>query len=154
MPIVRTYACPECNSFMEVRLRADEWDAPPPPCPRCTARLRQQFRPIATVRPEGSARDGANKFVEDVISNDYGVANIFRDRHEGAKPKVQYKDQGTPAQAATWGVANGVLQNAIAAGRESRLKYGSGLDVLQANLKSGIEPDLIEASKRRSPRIW
>jgi hypothetical protein len=42
----------------------------------------------------------------------------------------------------------------MAAGRQTRLKHGSGLDILQANLKSGVEPDLIEVSKRRAMRVW
>jgi hypothetical protein len=46
-----------------------------------------------------------------------------------------------------------VLEAAVTEGRQTRLKYGSGLDVLQAHLKSGAQPDLIELSKRRSPRV-
>ena len=42
---------------------------------------------------------------------------------------------------------------AIAAGRANRLRYGSGLDVLQHNLKTGVQPDLIELSKRRSIKL-
>jgi hypothetical protein len=35
-----------------------------------------------------------------------------------------------------------------------RLKYGSGLDVLQHNIKTGAEPDLVEISKRRAMRVF
>jgi len=35
MPILRTYACETCAHMIEVTLRADEWDQPPPPCPQC-----------------------------------------------------------------------------------------------------------------------
>jgi hypothetical protein len=47
-----------------------------------------------------------------------------------------------------------VLEGAIAAGRQMRVKHGSGLDVLQANLKSGAQKDLIEISKQRSVKVW
>ena len=150
MPIVRTFACPSCNHFMRVTLAYDQADDPPPECPRCASDTQQQFVPFAIG---GSAQTKANKLAEDIIERDYGVANIERDRHEGAAPKVRLKDQ-SPAQASSWGAANAALQAAVDAGRENRLRYGSGLDVLQANLKSGVEVDLIEASKRRSPRIW
>jgi hypothetical protein len=58
----------------------------------------------------------------------------------------------------SWSIAREALElgemfeAAVASGRQTRLKYGSGLDVLQANLKSGAQPDLIELSKRKSPR--
>ena len=42
----------------------------------------------------------------------------------------------------------------MAIGRETRIKHGNGLDVLQGALKSGAQPDLIEASKRRSMKVW
>jgi hypothetical protein len=51
-------------------------------------------------------------------------------------------------------MAQGALEGAIAAGRQMRLRHGSGLDVLQANLKSGVQKDLIEVSKQRSVKIW
>ena len=37
MPIVRTYACPECNHYMRVTLSMEQADDPPPDCPRCNA---------------------------------------------------------------------------------------------------------------------
>jgi hypothetical protein len=47
----------------------------------------------------------------------------------------------------SWDIARELLEAAVADGRQTRLKYGSGLDVLQAL------PKLIELSKRRSPRV-
>ena len=54
----------------------------------------------------------------------------------------------------TWGTSPEVLEKGIALGRQTRQRYGSGLDVLQKNLKSGAQVDLIEASKKRSMRVW
>jgi hypothetical protein len=74
------------------------------------------------------------------------------------KARQENTDQGSASPsswgiASWWGIAREVLEAAVAGGRQTRLKYGSGLDVLQANLKSGAQPDLIELSKRRSPRV-
>jgi hypothetical protein len=73
------------------------------------------------------------------------------------KARQENTDQGSAwpsswGSASWWGIAREVLEAAVAGGRKTRLKYGSGLDVLQDNLKSGAQPDLIELSKRRSPR--
>ena len=74
---------------------------------------------------------------------------------EGVKNKVRYKDQPTRLDQAHFIAANReMLETAAALGRETRLKHGSGLDVLQSALKSGAQPDLIEISKRRSMRIY
>ena len=155
MPIVRTYACPECNHFIEVTLTADQWDDPAPSCPECDRReMQQQFRPVAIV---GSPASKARALTEDIIGNDYQVADIQSEHRKEGVPKVRYKDApANPSSVApsTWGVAEEALNTAIALGRQTRLRYGNGLDVLQANLKSGAQPDLIEASKRRSPRVW
>jgi hypothetical protein len=75
-------------------------------------------------------------------------------RKEGEAPKVRYKDQTSTVAPSSWGIAQQALEGAIASGRQNRLRHGSGLDVLQANLKSGAEPDLIEASKRRMIKLW
>ena len=150
MPIVRVYQCEQCNHRLEVTLSAEQWDDPPPDCPNCAQVTQQDFRPFAIG---GSVAGKANKLTEDIIENDYKVANIHRDRHEGAAPKTRYKD-ANPQTDSSWGIANEALQAAVSAGRETRMRYGSGLDILQQNLKSGVEPDLIAASKRRSPRIW
>jgi putative FmdB family regulatory protein len=158
MPIARTYQCPECFHRIEVMLEAAQWDDPPPECPACAAReMEQQFKPVAIG---GSNHARAHAIAEDIIANDYHVADYQRDRHEGMRPKVRYKDQTATAMPASWGGLPGKvmqgpsLEAAAAIGRQTRLEFGSGLDVLQSNLKSGAQPDLIEVSKRRSARIW
>jgi putative FmdB family regulatory protein len=154
MPIRRTYACPECNHMLEVTLTMDQVDDPPPECPHCEARdMRQEFRPVASINSSPRAR--ANRLVEDIIANDYHAADFQRDHRRESKPTVRYKDQ-TITPPSSWTNVGGpdVLASAIEAGRATRLEFGSGLDVLQANLKSGAQPDLIEVSKRRSPKIW
>ena len=153
MPIVRVYQCAECNHRLEVTLSAEQWDDPPPDCPNCAMVTQQEFRPVAIRGHQARIRDAANKFTEDVIGNDYKVGDINRDHHRGSTPKTRYKD-ANPQTDSSWGIANEALQAAVSAGRETRMKYGSGLYILQQNLKSGAEPDLIAASKRRSPRIW
>ena len=155
MPIVRTYACPECNHRMDVTLTMEQVDNPPPICPRCTAydfehQMHQEFKPVA-ITGSNSAR--AHAVAEDIISNDYQVAHMEREHRPQGTPKVRYKDQ-SPQTSSVWGATSETLNAAIAAGRQSRLKYGNGLDVLQSNLKSGVQPDLIELSKRRSPKVW
>ena len=73
-----------------------------------------------------------------------------RDHREGSTTsRVRYNDRN-PSQ---WTVANEALQEAIVNGRRNRLQYGSGLDVLQTNLKSGAEPDLLKESRKRMFRI-
>lgn len=151
MPIVRTYQCEQCFNRIELTLAAEDWDAPAPDCQICARQLQQQFKPVAIG---GSISGKAHAIAEDIASNDYHVADMQRERRPEGTPKVRYKDAGsTPAQATNWGATNEALSMAIAAGRETRLNYGSGLDVLQANIKSGVEPDLIEISKRRSIRV-
>lgn len=153
MPIRRTYQCGECFVRYEVELPAEHWDAAPPSCPACDAReLKQEFRPIAIG---GSVSARANKITEDILEKDYHVSDIQRDRHEGATPKVNFKDQTATVAPSNWtAVGREALEMAIANGRQTRLEFGSGLDVLQSNLKSGAQPDLIEVSKRRSARVW
>lgn len=151
MPIVRTYACEACNHFLEVTLTANEWEAPAPECPECQARaMRQEFKPVAIA---GSASAKAHAIAENIAATDYHVADMQNDRKEGVAPKVRYKEQ-TPSTPSTWGTADAAMAQAMAVGRQTRLEFGSGLDVLQANLKSGVEPDLIENSKRRAMKIW
>jgi|SRR5215475_284628 len=152
MPIVRTYQCEDCNHRLEVTLAADDWDAAPPPCPECERRaMRQDFKPIAIG---GSTSARAHAITEDILSNDYHVSDMQREHRREGVPTVRYKDQTKNIPASTWQAANGVLEAAISAGRETRLRHGNGLDVLQANLKSGAEPDLIAASKRRAVKVW
>lgn len=158
MPIRRIYQCPECFHRIEVELSAEQWDDPPPDCPRCVSYdlqepMQQEFKPIALG---GSNHAKAHAIAEDIIAKDYGVADYNRDRHEGAKPKVRYKDQTAPIEPSSWKTITGgpSLEAAAAIGRQTRIEFGSGLDVLQSNLKSGAQPDLIEVSKRRSAKIW
>lgn len=154
MPIVRTYGCNACGRFTEVTLTLEQSEDPPPYCPFCAVtQMQQEFKPIAIG---GSTAGKAHKLAEEIAREDYGVANMQRDLREGSTPKVRYKDQGTPAQAGTWGVAGGMLEKAIATGRQTRMANGgySGLDTLQSMLKSGEQPDLIEASKRKAMRVW
>lgn len=154
MPIVRTYACEQCNHFVEVTLSSEQWDEPPPDCPACAARaMQQQFRPVAIT---GSPSARAHAITEDIAANDYHVANMGDARREGAVPKVRYKDQPLSSlPASSWsGASAATLQQAIDIGRHTRLNFGSGLDILQSNIKSGAEPDLIANSKRRAMRVW
>jgi endogenous inhibitor of DNA gyrase (YacG/DUF329 family) len=159
MPIRRTFACPDCGHFLEVELSLEEYDALPPECPNCQADdMQQEFKPFAIG---GSARAKAVKLAEDIMEKDYGVADAKVEGKEGGTPTVRYKDvtidQARQAMAtaapSTWTAGNETLQTAMAYGRQTRLKHGSGLDVLQHNLKNGSEPDLIEISKRRAIRV-
>ena len=81
------------------------------------------------------------------------------------KARQENKDQGSSSpsswdiarealKASPWGIAREALEAAIASGRQTSLKYGSGLNVRLDNLKSGAAPDLIELSKRRAARVW
>lgn len=159
MPIVRTYGCPDCGNFLEVTLTLEQWNVPPPECPSCaSAAMRQEFRP---VNIGGSTYARARGLAEDIAANDYGVANLDwrKDRNVAQATPHRLKDE-TPqsvgqATGSQWGVTGAALQQAVALGREVRLKHGgSGLDMLQRALKDGTQPDLIEVSKRRSMRAW
>ena len=155
MPIRRTYACPDCNHFWEVVLDMSQSDAPSPSCPACDTRDTQQvFKAPGIINSSPHSR--AQALTEDILANDYHVADIDRDRRHEAKPKVRYKDQASTVMPSSWTNVGGpdVMNAAIATGRQTRLEFGSGLVVLQANLKSGAQPDLIEVSKKRSPKIW
>lgn len=148
--IVRSYMCEECAYRMDVELRSDQWNAEPPPCPQCSTQTYQEFRPPAIG---GSLIGRATELAHTIAAEDYGVADLQSPSRSGRT--VRYKDQGADAiPASSWAAAGGQLQQAIALGRETRLKYGSGLDVLQGALKSGAQRDLIADSKRRSIRTW
>jgi hypothetical protein len=130
----------------------EQWDSPPPDCPACAERqMQQEFKPVAIG---GSISARANAAAEDIAANDYHVADMTRER-EGI-PKVRYKDQiAASVPPSTWGgVPHATLEAAIASGRQMRLQFGSGLDVLQSNIRNGIEPDLIANSKRISTKVW
>ena len=151
MPIVRSFCCEECFHQMDVVLSAEQWNDPPPNCPACEARLRQDFRPVAIG---GSTRSKAVALAEDIAAKDYNVADMKVEGREGHKPTVRYKDQTADLGGSSWVGAQGMLEQAIATGRQTRLQHGSGLDVLQSALKSGAQPDLIEASKKRLIKVW
>jgi hypothetical protein len=157
MPIMRTYQCPECFHRMEVVLSADEWDAPPPSCEECDERMNQEFRPFGIG---GSVKAKARGITEDIIANDYHVADLKFDNRRGGVPKVRYKDETPGLKAGAWQQAQQTLQQAVDIGRQHRHhRYsegpqGNGLDVLQSALKTGDQPDLIAASKRRAIRVW
>lgn len=152
MPIVRTYMCPECANKIEVTLSTEEWDAAPPSCMVCDARqMRQEFKPPAIG---GSVSMRAHKIAEDIMANDYNVADATFDNREGAVPKVRYKDQ-TPAtaMASTWG--GNLLEQAVQIGKQTRAESGGdGLDLLKRQLASGAQPDLIEQSKKRAIKVY
>jgi hypothetical protein len=148
--ILRTYACSVCNHTMEVELRSDQWDTPPPDCPWCCVQpMAQEFQPPAIG---GSDRARATDMAHKIAVEDYKIADIQTGGGEGSVPKVRYSDSSQPAS--TWTAARGALETAVALGRESRLKYGNGLEVLQTSLKNGTQRDLIADSKRRSAKIW
>lgn len=152
MPIIRSFMCQTCGHYMSVTLSAEQWDAPAPDCPQCSAKpMDQDYKPVALG---GSLRAKAEKITEDILEKDYHVGDIQRDRRPESTPQVRYKDQPLPADASRWVASREALEGAVAAGRQSRLKYGSGLDVLQQNLKTGEQPDLIEISKKRAMRVW
>lgn len=111
--------------------------------------MAQEFKPPAIG---GSIQSRAVAITEDIMRKDYNVANFQSDRREGGTPKVTYNDQSGVSSSA-W--AGGMLEQAIQIGRKTRLQDGgSGLDVLQRNLRSGAQPDLIEASKKRAIKVY
>lgn len=149
--ILRTYGCSECGHLMEVALTSDQWNAEPPPCPQCSTQTYQEFHPPAIG---GSLIGRATEIAHTIASEDYQVADIQSPSRAGRS--VRYKDQTADAiPASSWAAASGQLQQAIALGRETRIRHGgNGLDVLQGALKSGAQRDLIADSRRRSIRTW
>lgn len=135
---------------MTVTLRAEQWQEGPPSCPACDAReMGQIYKPPALA---GSPARRAADIALDIAEKDYKVADISVDHGQGAGTKVRYRGSDVPPS--TWGTTFDALQTAVAVGRQTRQQYGSGLDVLQANLRSGAQPDLIELSKKRSTRVF
>jgi hypothetical protein len=116
--------------------------------------MDQDFRPIAIG---GSNLSKAVKLAETIASEDYGVADFKSDGRDGGRAKVRYKDQrGGPALPAEWHAHRATLEQAFSIGKQTRRETGGidGLDILQKNLREGTQVDLIEASKRRSAKIW
>lgn len=149
MSIIRTYACEACGHVLEVELRADQWAAEPPECPRCAANTHQEFTPPAIG---GSHLARAARLAEDIAEKDYGVADMKFEKH-ATTPRVRYRDTN-PQAAPSWGAMNATLTQAMTLGREARLKHGSGLEVLQTSIKNGTMPDMIANAKKTSARIW
>ena len=152
--INRTYQCPACNHRMDVTLTAEQWNEPPPSCEACDARTDQEFKPPAIG---GSVRARAAAITENIIANDYGVANFQSDHRQGATPKVRYKDQTANVLPSDWQAAGhrAMLETAIGIGKQNRRQFGmDGLDMLKRNIASGVQPDLIEASKRKAIKVW
>lgn len=151
MPIERSYMCEECGHYMNVTLTMEQVDDPAPDCPVCQpGRMQQDFKPIAIGN---SVRGAAEKLTENILREDYGVANMQRDHRPESTP-TQVRYQTPPANPSRWGIAREALEAAVSAGRQSRMKHGSGLDILQQNLRSGAEPDLIALSKKRAMRVY
>jgi hypothetical protein len=134
---------------MEVELTLAQADVPAPVCPACNERTQQDFKPPGIVGT--SARSKAEKIKDDILANDYKVGDINR---SPSRPHLHYKDQSPPGSASSWQASQEMLRGAAAAGRQIRERFGSGLDVLHSNIKSGAEPDLIELSKRKAIKIW
>jgi hypothetical protein len=154
MPIVRTYSCAECNHWLTVTLTMEQVDDPPPDCPMCAQRTAQEFKPFGIT---GSTSARAHSIAEEIATTDYHAADFQREHRQDGTPKVRYKDETPGAIASTWQKTNAhaALEQAVAIGRQTRIKHGSGLDILQANLRSGAEPDLIANSKaRKMIKLW
>lgn len=152
MPIVRSYMCDNCGQMLEVVLRADQWDAEAPECPACAEHTRQDFKPVAIG---GSNRARAVALAEKIAEEDYGVADFKAEGRPGGRAKVRYKDSANQPPSTWTGLqGNASFQQAVALGHDTRTRFGDGLDVLQHNLRTGIQPDLIEVSKRRSMKVW
>jgi len=120
--------------------------------------MQQEFKPVALG---GSNRSRAVAIAQEIASQDYGVSDFNAVAREGEVPKVRYKDsseipksQWTGPSATKLQLGREALETAIALGRETRLKYGSGLDVLHSALKAGTQPDLIANSKKNAIKVW
>lgn len=77
------------------------------------------------------------------------------------KARPKNKDQGS-ASPNSWDIAAFKalvanpwvdLREALEAAAAAKQQTPGGVDVLQANIKSGVEPDLIELAKRNMPRF-
>lgn len=148
--ILRTYMCGECGYRIDAELSSDQWNAEPPDCPQCAVTpMAQEFKPPAIG---GSNIARATEIAHTIAAEDYNVADIQSASRSGRS--VRYRDQTGPEARSTWATASGQLAQAIAIGRETRLKHGNGLDILSGALKSGAQPDLIEMSKKRSIRVY
>ena len=150
--IHRTYMCEFCGHRLEVELRSDQWQEGPPDCPQCASTPTVQvFHPPAIV---GGHSARAHAIAETIAAEDYNVADLRSPSRSG--PSVRYKD--APAAdilpPSSWTAGHPQMAQALALGRETRLRHGNGLDVLQGALKSGAQRDLIADSRQRSMKVW
>jgi hypothetical protein len=156
--IQRTYVCAICNHVMNVELRSDQWAQEPPDCPVCVDYLakvefgngsgvpmQQEFKAPSIIGSLGTrAADTALK----IAAEDYNVADIqVQSGSDNGPPKVRYKDTN-PDNRSSWGAQPAALEQAIAAGRQTREQFGSGLDIIKTM------PDLIALSKIKSAKVW
>jgi len=156
MPVRRTYMCMDCAHSFTVVLRHDQLDDPAPACPSCSARTQQDFKPVAVHGVKARQAEAARAEALDIATKDYGITDINVSNYQGDKPKVSYKEQPASPERSIWaGPGADTIAGAIRDGRAMREQMGgSGLDVLEHNLRTGAQPDLIEVSKRRSARGW
>src|SRR5262252_2728630 len=135
--ILRTYLCEFCGHTLELQLSSEQWNADPPDCDYCAATpMVQEFKPPAIG---GSHAGRARALAETIAAEDYNVADLATSPSRG---RTRYKDQSAEAiPASSWAAAQGQLAQAIQFGRETRIKYGNGLDVLQNALQTGAQPD-------------
>jgi hypothetical protein len=119
--------------------------------------MNQEFRPPAIG---GSVGGRARAITEDILANDYNVANVNFDNHAESTPKVRYKDQSPGVLPAQFVAAQQTLAQAIDLGRaHRRTRYdngpqGNAMDVLKGALASGEQPDLIANSKKLAIKVW
>ena len=116
--------------------------------------MQQEFRPPAIG---GSVSMKAHAIAEDIIANDYRVANVKFDNRLGGTPKVRYKDESNDVRVSTWGTnqITNALELAKGIGQQTRREGGAtGIEVLARSLDTGAQPDLIAASKRRAIKVW
>ena len=149
--ILRTYECTDCGYRLEVEVDSSEWDSfEAPSCAVCAQATAQSFKPFAIT---GSNHRRAVDIAQTIAHEDYGAADINR-VYADAPPEVRYRrNEPTNLPAAGWDP--GMLAGAIATGRADRIANGpNGMEILQAGLSSGKIPDLIEASKQRSAKVW
>jgi hypothetical protein len=147
--ILRTYLCEECGHTFEAALTSDQWNQEPPDCDYCAGTpMVQEFKPPAIG---GSVTARAHALAEEIARDDYHVGDMPTSASRG---KVRYQDASDSIPPSTWATAGGQFAQAIALGRETRIKHGNGLDVLEGALKSGAQRDLIADSRRRSMKVW
>jgi len=151
VPIVRTLGCNDCARTWDVTLTAEQVDDPLPACPFCNNATFQEFKPVA-IRGKESKLESSEAVVENEMK-ERGITDITFRTKENLPPKVRYK---TDKAQSNWMQPTGdMVAQAAQLGRADRQKFGAdGLEILQNNLRSGKQVDLVEASKRRADRVW